>query len=99
MYVLKIGAVLITSVALCIFIIAKCKSKQSEDMTSKRPYAFSLLRDGGSFFNDDEREVEIFKRPLVKGELSNMQYFYLMLMNRLQCLIYQSCFRLQRRYN
>lgn len=31
---------------------------------NKKGYAFSLLRDGQSFFDDDEKEVEIFKRPL-----------------------------------
>ncbi|OXU25957.1 hypothetical protein TSAR_015747 [Trichomalopsis sarcophagae] len=66
MFVIMSGAVLITIVALCIFVIAKCKSSHGDDTVSKRPYAFSLLKDGNSFFDDDEKEVEIFKRPLVK---------------------------------
>lgn len=46
-------------------------SKKSEERNDRKPYAFSLLRDGSSFFDDDEKEIEIFKRPI-----DNKRKFY-----------------------
>lgn len=45
---------------MCIFIVAKVQERKNQN---RRPYAFSLLRDGNSFFDDDEKEIEVFKRP------------------------------------
>jgi hypothetical protein len=64
---MKKGALLFILIATCIFAITKCQSKRVQD-ENRRPYAFSLLRDGSAFFDDDEKEVEIFKRPC-KGNL------------------------------
>ena len=53
---------MIITTALC---YVKFFSKKSEDYNNDRKaYAFSLLRDGNSFFDDDEKEIEIFKRPV-----------------------------------
>lgn len=46
-----------------IVVYIKCKSPTHSEITDRRAYAFSLLRDGTSFFDDDEKEVELFKRP------------------------------------
>lgn len=43
---------------------------------SKANYAFSLLPDGSSFFDDDEKEVSVFKAPLKgKGDDGGMGRF------------------------
>ncbi|KAJ8675417.1 hypothetical protein QAD02_011203 [Eretmocerus hayati] len=63
LFVIMSGAVLVIVGAMCIFIVLKCQSRSSEDVTNRRAYAFSLLNDGTSFFDDDEKEVEIFRRP------------------------------------
>ncbi|XP_023245704.1 carboxypeptidase D [Copidosoma floridanum] len=60
-FVIISGAVFVTFSALCIFIVTKCQAKKNQD-SDRRPYSFSLLRDGSTFFDDDEKEVEIFKR-------------------------------------
>ncbi|KYM95838.1 Carboxypeptidase D [Cyphomyrmex costatus] len=62
----------------CICICARCQASEDKEK-SRKGYAFSLLQDGGSFFDDDEKEVEIFRRP-VDGYSSNdnkvtMPYF------------------------
>lgn len=58
----------VISGAFIIFMLKRCRSRRREQKDFRRPYAFSLLKDGNSFFDDDEREVEIFKRP-IKGKL------------------------------
>ncbi|KAL7306812.1 hypothetical protein TKK_0000976 [Trichogramma kaykai] len=62
-FVILSGAIIVVILSICTFIIVKCKSRQLENENDSRPYAFSLLRDGTSFFDDDEKEVELFKRP------------------------------------
>ncbi|KAG5333446.1 CBPD Carboxypeptidase, partial [Acromyrmex heyeri] len=62
----------------CMCICARCRASEDEEK-SRKGYAFSLLQDGGSFFDDDEKEIEIFRRP-VDGYPSNddkvtMPYF------------------------
>jgi len=47
----------------CICICAKCQSSEDSG-TNRKAYAFSLLKDGNSFFDDDEKEIEIFRRPI-----------------------------------
>ncbi|CAD6227310.1 GSCOCG00006098001-RA-CDS [Cotesia congregata] len=39
-----------------------CQSVKETQKNDRRAYAFSLLRDGTSFFDDDEKEVELFNR-------------------------------------
>ncbi|EFN82672.1 Carboxypeptidase D [Harpegnathos saltator] len=46
---------------ICIFM--KCQSSENSEK-NRKGYAFSLLKDGTSFFDDDEKEVEIFRRPV-----------------------------------
>lgn len=48
---------------------ARCQTKRNAQKNNWREYAFSLLGDGSSFFDDDEKEVEIFKRPANRGAL------------------------------
>lgn len=51
-------------IVLCgIYICTKCQSSESSEKSRKK-YAFSLLKDGASFFDDDEKEIEIFRRPM-----------------------------------
>ncbi|XP_032665453.1 carboxypeptidase D-like [Odontomachus brunneus] len=51
-------------IVLCgIYICMKYQSSESSEK-SRKGYAFSLLKDGTSFFDDDEKEVEIFRRPV-----------------------------------
>lgn len=41
------------------------RRQSSEDTEKNRKgYAFSLLKDGGSFFDDDEKEIVIFRKPI-----------------------------------
>ncbi|XP_061932284.1 carboxypeptidase D-like isoform X2 [Apis cerana] len=47
-----------------IFICINCQSSKNLEKNNWRQYSFSLLKDGTSFFDDDEKEIEIFKRPL-----------------------------------
>ncbi|XP_077256149.1 carboxypeptidase D svr [Temnothorax americanus] len=48
---------------------ARCRASEDTEK-GRKGYAFSLLQDGGSFFDDDEKEIEIFRRP-VEGYTSN----------------------------
>ncbi|XP_012252341.2 carboxypeptidase D isoform X1 [Athalia rosae] len=48
---------------------AGCQSMNRKSKENRKDYAFSLLPDGSSFFDDDEKEVSLFKAPL-KGENS-----------------------------
>lgn len=42
---------------------SKCQKNRESEKIGRRAYAFSLLREGTSFFDDDEKEVELFRRP------------------------------------
>ncbi|XP_066602873.1 carboxypeptidase D-like [Prorops nasuta] len=70
----RIVFVLITGMLffiICICIVCICvkyKSYRKEEQINRKAYAFSLLKDGGSFFDDDEKEVEIFKRPYIENK-------------------------------
>lgn len=55
----------------CICICAKCRASEDTEK-SRKGYAFSLLKDGGTFFDDDEKEIEIFRRP-VDGNYTNVK--------------------------
>lgn len=66
------ASILVILGALCIFIATQCQARKNAEKISRKPYAFSLLRDGNSFFDDDEKEVEIFKRPS-KGKLIKLK--------------------------
>ncbi|XP_046604005.1 carboxypeptidase D [Neodiprion virginianus] len=46
---------------------AGCQTMNRQKNQNKKGYAFSLLPDGTSFFDDDEKEISIFKTPL-KGK-------------------------------
>lgn len=59
--------IVVCSICIC----AKCRTEDAEK--SRKGYAFSLLKDGGSFFDDDEKEIEIFRRP-VDGNYINISY-------------------------
>lgn len=54
----------------CICICAKCRASEDTEK-NRKGYAFSLLNDGGTFFDDDEKEIEIFRRP-VDGNYTNV---------------------------
>lgn len=60
----SISGMICFGVVLCgICVCAKCQSSKSSEK-SRKGYAFSLLNDGTSFFDDDEKEIEIFRRPV-----------------------------------
>ncbi|XP_011871567.1 PREDICTED: carboxypeptidase D-like [Vollenhovia emeryi] len=63
-------------VACCVCICARCRASADTEK-ARKGYAFSLLQDGGSFFDDDEKEVEIFRRPAdgYKGNGVTVPYF------------------------
>ncbi|XP_076767108.1 carboxypeptidase D svr [Xylocopa sonorina] len=65
-FILLISTICFAIIALSIFICANCKSSKEAQKHNWREYAFSLLKDGTSFFDDDEKEIEIFRRPLKK---------------------------------
>jgi len=64
-----VGMICFGVVLCCICIYAKYRASDTEK--SRKGYAFSLLQDGGSFFDDDEKEIEIFRRP-VDGNYINV---------------------------
>lgn len=47
----------------CVYICAKRQYSENSE-GGRKEYAFSPLKDGGSFFDDDEKEIEIFRRPV-----------------------------------
>ncbi|XP_011647483.1 carboxypeptidase D-like [Pogonomyrmex barbatus] len=61
-FIMITGMICFGMVLCFICICAKCYASEAEK--SRKGYAFSLLKDGGSFFDDDEKEVEIFRRPV-----------------------------------
>jgi len=62
------------TVLCCICICAKCQSSEDSG-TNRKGYAFSLLKDGNSFFDDDEKEIEIFQRPIDGNYFSILIHF------------------------
>lgn len=59
-----IGILCLGIIICSIFICISCQSSKNLEKNNWRQYSFSLLKDGTSFFDDDEKEIEIFKRPL-----------------------------------
>ncbi|XP_033217593.1 carboxypeptidase D-like isoform X2 [Belonocnema kinseyi] len=55
-------------VVLIILIFMKYQSYLKEKRTNRRSYLFRPIPTGTSFFDDDEKEVEIFKRPTVDSD-------------------------------
>lgn len=68
-FVILSGIVSVGMIVLGICFFVKCRAARHEERSNRRAYAFSLLKDGNSFFDDDEKEVEVFKRPST-GELT-----------------------------
>ncbi|XP_011313662.1 carboxypeptidase D-like [Fopius arisanus] len=80
-FVIMSGVVSVGIILLGICCFMRCKGISPEEKNSRRAYAFSLLKDGNSFFDDDEKEVEVFKRPLnrsivVGEELNNTRPYF-----------------------
>ncbi|XP_031840288.1 carboxypeptidase D svr [Nomia melanderi] len=63
-FIILISTICFGIIACTVFIVANCKSSKQSEQNNRSKYAFSLLKDGTSFFDDDEKEVEIFKRPI-----------------------------------
>ncbi|EZA54200.1 Carboxypeptidase D [Ooceraea biroi] len=57
------GIVCFVVVIICLCASTKCQSSEDSG-NNRKSYAFSLLKDGNSFFDDDEKEIEIFRRPV-----------------------------------
>ncbi|KAK2580979.1 hypothetical protein KPH14_006039 [Odynerus spinipes] len=63
-FIIITGTVCLAIVVCGICICARCQTTQNYEKNYRKGYAFSLLKDGTSFFDDDEKEIEIFRRPL-----------------------------------
>lgn len=61
-FIMITGMICFGIVLCCIYICTRCQSSEDSEK-SRKGYAFSLLKDGGSFFDDDEKEIVIFRRP------------------------------------
>ncbi|KAG7204671.1 hypothetical protein KM043_005086 [Ampulex compressa] len=70
MFIVIASSACIGIIVLIIFICAKCQSYRNTQKNNRKGYAFSLLKEGTSFFDDDEKEIEIFRRPL-NGHMQN----------------------------
>ncbi|XP_015114508.1 carboxypeptidase D [Diachasma alloeum] len=80
-FVIISGIVSVGIVAMGICCFMRCKAAGQDETNKRRAYAFSLLKDGNSFFDDDEKEVEVFKRPgggelVVAKELDNTRPYF-----------------------
>ncbi|CAK9804732.1 Carboxypeptidase D [Anthophora plagiata] len=69
-FIMLISTVCLSLIACSVFICANCQSSKNSQKHNWNGYAFSLLKDGTSFFDDDEKEIEIFRRPL-NGHMQN----------------------------
>ncbi|XP_012529985.1 carboxypeptidase D [Monomorium pharaonis] len=68
-FIMITGMVCFVIVLCCMCIYARCRASEEYSEKSRKGYAFSLLKDGSSLFDDDEKEIEIFRRPqLYKDE-------------------------------
>ncbi|KZC10088.1 Carboxypeptidase D [Dufourea novaeangliae] len=63
-FIILISSICFGIIACAMFICANCKASKELQKNNRSGYAFSLLKDGTSFFDDDEKEVEIFRRPV-----------------------------------
>ncbi|XP_043268241.1 carboxypeptidase D-like [Venturia canescens] len=68
-FVIASGIICLGIVVLAVCCYARCQPRRNAPTNNWREYAFSLLGDGASFFDDDEKEVEIFKRPANRAEI------------------------------
>lgn len=57
------GTIFFVILLCCVCFYTKCQSLENLE-ENRKGYAFSLLKDGNSFFDDDEKEIEIFRRPI-----------------------------------
>ncbi|XP_012216053.2 carboxypeptidase D-like [Linepithema humile] len=62
-FIMMTGTICFGIVLCCVYICAKRQYSENSER-SRKEYAFSPLKDGGSFFDDDEKEIEIFRRPV-----------------------------------
>ncbi|XP_076249772.1 carboxypeptidase D svr isoform X3 [Calliopsis andreniformis] len=62
-FIILISSICLGIVVCTIFVCANCQSSKESQKSNRNRYAFSLLKDGTSFFDDDEKEIEIFRRP------------------------------------
>ncbi|CAK9809820.1 Carboxypeptidase D [Anthophora quadrimaculata] len=69
-FIMLISTICLSLIACSAFICANCQSSKNSQKHNWNGYAFSLLKDGTSFFDDDEKEIEIFRRPL-NGHMQN----------------------------
>ncbi|XP_020298927.1 carboxypeptidase D-like [Pseudomyrmex gracilis] len=66
-FIMVTGTIVFVILLCCVCFYTKCQSSEDLEENRKaenRKYAFSLLKDGNSFFDDDEKEIEIFRRPV-----------------------------------
>ncbi|XP_011256547.2 carboxypeptidase D [Camponotus floridanus] len=68
-FIMITGTICFSIVLCCVSICTRYQS--SKDEINKKGYAFSLLKDGGSFFDDDEKEIVIFRRPIDENSPNN----------------------------
>ncbi|XP_078047171.1 carboxypeptidase D svr [Augochlora pura] len=62
-FIIIISTICFGIIACAVFMYANCTSSEQSQKNNRGGYAFSLLKDGTSFFDDDEKEIEIFRRP------------------------------------
>ncbi|XP_014480022.1 PREDICTED: carboxypeptidase D-like [Dinoponera quadriceps] len=62
-FIMLTGTICFGIVLCSICICTQCQSSESSEK-SRKGYAFSPLKNGSSFFDDDEKEIEIFRRPM-----------------------------------
>lgn len=70
------GTICLGIIACAVFVCANCQSFEQTQKNNRNGYAFSLLKDGTSFFDDDEKEIEIFRRPL-NGKCFTIEKLYI----------------------
>ncbi|XP_053976263.1 carboxypeptidase D-like [Hylaeus volcanicus] len=63
-FIILISTICLGVIACSVFICANCQSFEQPLKNSRKAYTYGLLKDGTSFFDDDEKEIEIFRRPL-----------------------------------
>ncbi|XP_076646852.1 carboxypeptidase D svr isoform X1 [Halictus rubicundus] len=67
-FIILISTICFGIITCAVFMYANCTSSERSPINN-RGYAFSLLKDGTSFFDDDEKEIEIFRRPVKNGSM------------------------------
>nr|XP_012140788.1 PREDICTED: carboxypeptidase D-like [Megachile rotundata] len=69
-FIILISTMCLGIITCVIFIWANCQASQNVETKRWNGYSFSLLKGGTSFFDDDEKEIEIFRRP-TSGHMPN----------------------------